>query len=92
MKSNKKIGMVITGSIVQGLTVRINTDALPESIKTGKFVCVIDRMYRFFSLITDLALHIANPDIALFPPSHEEKLLSAMLKKETCTLQQKLSL
>lgn len=73
--------MVITGSITQGLTIRVDADSMSEGIKTGKFVCVHDTVYRFFSLITDLVLHMANPDIALFPPSHTEKLLSAMLKK-----------
>lgn len=82
MKNNqKKLGIVITGSIIQGLTIRIDGDVIPDAIKTGKFVCVNDSVYRFFSLITDLALHMANPDIALFPPSHTEKLLTAMLKK-----------
>ena len=52
-----------------------------EDIKTGKFVSVIGNQYKFFSLITDIELEVTNPDILLFPPEPDEKLLSEVLKK-----------
>ena len=32
-------------------------------------------------MITDLELQVTNPDILLFPPSEEEKILTTLLKK-----------
>lgn len=72
---------MIAGSIVQGIVVRIDADIEADSLKTGKFVCIVDGANRFFSLVADLALHMANPDIALFPPTSSERLLTGMLKK-----------
>mgnify|MGYP005623508521 CR=1 FL=1 len=77
----KKLGHIISGSLVEGLTMRLEPDYPLEDIKTGKFVSVQGSSYTFFSLITDLELQVTNPDILLFPPSEEEKLLKNILKQ-----------
>src|SRR5438552_15737001 len=61
---------------------RINPQTNLEEIRAGKFVCVAGNQYKFFSLITDLSLDVTHPDILLFPPTPQEKLLSAMLKQK----------
>jgi uncharacterized protein len=77
----KKIGHILAGSLVEGLTMRLEPDFPLEDIKTGKFVCIQGAHYRFFSLITDLELQVSHPDILLFPPSDDEKLLTSVIKK-----------
>jgi len=77
----KHIGHIVAGSLVEGLVMRLDPSYLLEDVKTGKFVTVIGEQYAFFSLITDLELHVTHPDILVFPPSSEEKLLTSMLKK-----------
>ena len=52
-----------------------------EEIKTGKFLSIKGSHHKFFSLITDLALAVAHPDILLFPPNKDEKLLADLLKQ-----------
>jgi DNA helicase HerA-like ATPase len=61
---------------------RIAPDAQLETIKTGKFVSIVGSQYKFFSLITDLTLNVSHPDILLFPPGPQEKLLSSILKQK----------
>ncbi len=61
---------------------RIAPDAQLEAIKTGKFVSIVGNHYTFFSLITDLSLNVSHPDILLFPPSPQEKLLSTIVKQK----------
>ncbi len=78
----KKIGHIISGSLEQGLLMRIAPDTNPEDIKTGKFVSIIGQHHKYFSLITDLSLAISHPDILLFPPSESEKLLLSFLKQK----------
>lgn len=84
----KKLGHIISGSLIEGFILRINPDIQLESIKTGKFVSIDGKQHKFFSLITDLKLEVTNPDILLFPPDYEtnedgqETILSAFLEKK----------
>ncbi len=80
--SKKLLGHVTTGSLTEGFDMRIVADAALEEIKTGKFVSIKGNQYTFFSLITDLALHVSNLDILLFPPQADETLLLDALKQK----------
>ena len=77
----KCLGHILSGSLVEGLAMRLGSQGSLEDIKTGKFVSIVGEHYTFFSLITDLELQVTNPDILLFPPSEDEKILTSMLKK-----------
>lgn len=80
--NKKKLGVIVSGSLTQGFAMRIDPDADLEEIKTGKFVCIAGSRYKFFSLITDLAIEVSHPDILLFPPTPQETLLTTMLKRK----------
>lgn len=73
------LGTVISGSLAEGLVMRISPSVPLESIKTGKFVSIVTQNYKFFSLITDLRLEVSHPDILLFPPTEHEPLLKTAL-------------
>jgi hypothetical protein len=77
----KILGTIISGSLTDGLTMRLNPDTNLEEIKTGKFVSIIGKQHKFFSLITDLALGVTNQDILLFPPTAQETLLNHVLNQ-----------
>ncbi len=77
----KKIGHILSGSLSEGLIMRLELSCSLEDVKTGKFVSIVGEQYKFFSLITDLELQVTNPDILLFPPDESEKLLTDILKK-----------
>lgn len=82
MANKKLLGHIVSGSLTEGFALRLAPETDLESIKTGKFVSIVGRQYKFFSLITDLTLHVSNPDILLFPPSPQEQLLSSVLRKK----------
>lgn len=77
----KKLGHILSGSLVEGLVMRLEAACSLEDIKTGKFVCIQGDNYRFFSLVTDLELGVTHPDILLFPPTAQETLLADIIKK-----------
>ena len=77
----KLLGTITSGSLTEGLIMRIDPETQLETIKTGKFVSVVGNQHVFFSLITDLALEVTNPDILLYPPAENEKLLQKLLKQ-----------
>lgn len=77
----KKLGTVMSGSIVEGLAMRLDAGTDTEQIKTGKFVCIDGASYRYFSLITDLELHVTHPDILNFPPRDHERHLARVVAR-----------
>lgn len=81
VQRRKKLGHILSGSLVEGLVMRLDSECELESVKTGKFVSVRGKEYTFFSLITDLELQVTNPDILLFPPDEEETLLKKVISK-----------
>jgi len=78
----KKIGHILSGSLTEGFVLRIEPQTPLETIKTGKFVSIVGKQHKFFSLITDLKLEVTNSDILLFPPETKEGLLSSFLNKK----------
>jgi uncharacterized protein len=78
----KKLGYIVSGSLSEGFVMRLEPDSDLEDVKTGKFVSIKGNNYTFFSLITDLELQVTNPDILLFPPAEDEKLLLEVLKQK----------
>lgn len=61
---------------------RIDQHVSLEQIKTGKFVSIVGTAHTFFSLVTDISLEVAHPDILLFPPTPTETLLARALKNK----------
>lgn len=79
MQTKNTLGTVISGSLQEGFSLRLFPETPMETVRTGKFVCIQGINYRFFSLITDVRLTVSHPDILLFPPSPEERLLTKIL-------------
>ncbi len=80
MQTNIPIGSILTGSLSEGLVMRIAPHICLEEIKTGKFVCIKAIEGKYFSLITDIKLEVTHPDILLFPPAEHEQLLNAIIR------------
>ncbi len=78
----KFLGYIANGSLTEGFAMRISSDVDLEQIKTGKFVSIVGSSHTFFSLVTDLSLEVAHPDILLFPPTAEETLLTRTLRQK----------
>lgn len=76
----QKLGTILTGSLNEGLTMRIASGTNLEEIKTGKFVSIIGTSHKFFSLLTDLQLEVSHPDILTFPPQKDEVLLKKIVE------------
>lgn len=77
--TNRTLGHILSGSLQEGFTMRINPQVDMQELKAGKFVAIVTPQGKFFSLITDLKLDVSNPDILLFPPTENERLLKQFL-------------
>ena len=75
----KELGLITSGSLVEGLQMKLSPERSVEEVKAGKFVVVHGNYHQFFSLITDVRLDASSPNILVNPPSKEEELLRSVL-------------
>jgi uncharacterized protein len=73
------LGLVIEGSLSQGLNVRLNAEVSVESMRVGKFLVVQGQRSRFFCLLTDVTLETASPRILANPPEVGNLFLQEVL-------------
>jgi hypothetical protein len=73
--ATQKLGMVISGSLSQGLEVKLDTTAPIEDIAVGRYVIVEGAKLRFFGMITDVTLDNTNPQIEKTPPDVSDPFL-----------------
>ena len=73
------LGIVVQGSLSDGLEVRLNGDISVEDMRVGKFLVVHGRHTRFFCILTDVTLGTASPRILINPPDPENTFLTEIL-------------
>ncbi|MBX7212709.1 MAG: ATP-binding protein [Thermoflexales bacterium] len=67
-----RLGVVIGGSLADGVRVRLDRDTFIEGLAVGSYVTILGQTdCRFFGLITDLALDATDPRLARNPPEDE---------------------
>jgi uncharacterized protein len=76
--SNPPLGVITSGSLAEGLTMRLDPQRQIEHVRAGKFVVVEGEVFDFFSMITDACLDASSPSILREPPTRSS-LLSDVL-------------
>ena len=64
----QRLGMVVSGSLTEGMEVRLDADTSIEDIKVGTFVNIQGQHMRFFGVVTDVALASMDPALPSSPP------------------------
>ncbi|PZU93200.1 MAG: ATPase [Pseudanabaena sp.] len=73
------LGIVVQGSLSDGLEVRLNGEISVEDMRVGKFLVVHGRHTKFFCILTDVTLGTASPRILMNPPDPENTFLTEIL-------------
>lgn len=73
------LGIVVQGSLSDGLEVRLNGEISVEDMRVGKFLVVHGRHTRFFCILTDVTLGTSSPRILMNPPDPENTFLTEIL-------------
>ncbi|NJK78831.1 MAG: DUF87 domain-containing protein [Chloroflexaceae bacterium] len=68
LKRNK-LGVVTSGSLIDGLTARLEAHASVEDMRVGQFVVIQGEKHEFFSMITDVVLEATNQKVLTDPPN-----------------------
>lgn len=83
IEQSSEIGQVISGSLTEGLTMKLDPKESVEDIRTGKFVVVDGEKNQFFSMITDVALSTSARGLLDNPPKRENRLMHSVLSGTT---------
>ncbi len=74
MLKRKRLGVVTSGSLVEGLRARLEGGMSVEDIRVGQFVVIRGEKHEFFSLVTDIALESTSRTILARPPDGDSFL------------------
>lgn len=64
-----RLGVIISGSLIEGLCARLEGRESVEDMRVGKFVVIKGEKNEFFSMITDVVLEATNQKILVDPPN-----------------------
>ena len=65
---DNNLGMVVAGSLTDGVEVRLDPETSVEEIKVGTLVAIEGQRSRFLGQITDVSLGATDPSLRLSPP------------------------
>ena len=69
----QKLGVVVGGSLTEGIQVKLNRDTLIEGVTVGSYVTVKGQTNRkFFGLVTDIRLDSSDPAVSKMPPADDD--------------------
>src|SRR5438105_5233104 len=83
---NSRLGLLVAGSVAEGLQARLDPSVPIEDVRLGKFVKIVGQKYEYFCLVTDVQLDSANPDVLRYPPgepSNDDVFLRDVLSGTT---------
>ncbi len=64
-----RLGVVTSGSLIEGLAARLEGRGSVEDMRVGKFVVIQGEKHEFFSMITDVLLEATNQKVLSDPPN-----------------------
>ncbi len=76
----KRLGIVVAGSLTKGLDIKLNRGARVEDTAVGRYVVIRCGGKKFFSIITDVALDSTNPLIEKMPPESNDDFVREVME------------
>src|ERR1051325_10136112 len=71
---SSRLGLLVSGSVAEGLAARLDPKVPIEDVRLGKFVKIVGQKYEYFCLVTDVQLDSANPDVLRDPPGDPSRV------------------
>jgi DNA helicase HerA-like ATPase len=73
------LGLVVGGSLTEGVKVRLDSAVSVENIKVGEYAIIQGERLRFFGVITDVSLEYSDPHLAINPPDVSNPMLAEVV-------------
>ena len=77
--NEERLGLVVEGSLVEGLRARLDAASSVEDMRVGRFVRIDGDKHDFFCLVTDVQLNATSADVLADPPAPDDRFLRAVL-------------
>ena len=74
-----RLGMVVAGSLSDGMEVRLDASTSVEDIRVGRYVTVSGQRMRFFCVVTDVALGSTDPAMRTNPPDVSDPFIAQVV-------------
>ncbi len=79
----REIGQIVSGSLTEGLQMKLCPEESVEDVRAGKFVVVDGQKNEFFSMITDVVLSTSAKGLIGNPPARDDELMRSVLSGTT---------
>ncbi len=73
------LGRVVSGSLTQGMRVKLESEASVEDMAVGRYVSIEGEQRRFFGLITDISLESIDPGLSITPPDISDPFVAEVV-------------
>ena len=78
-----RLGMVVAGSLTEGVQIRLDVGISTETIKVGTFVSIQGGKFRFFGQVTGVALEAADMSLRGVPPDVSNPFIEQVISGTT---------
>ncbi|MFC1933874.1 helicase HerA domain-containing protein [Chloroflexota bacterium] len=78
-ETNQKVGIVVSGSLDNGVEVRLDSPVSVEDMVVGRYVTIEGDKRRFFGMITDISLGVIDQKLTLTPPDVADPFMAEVL-------------
>ena len=75
----RRLGMVVSGSLTGGVEVRLDSGVSVEDIAVGRYVTIGGQKRRFFGMITDVSLDTSDPRMMASPPDVTDPFIAEVV-------------
>lgn len=82
-KLDTKLGTVISGSLTQGVQVKLDPVRSVEDVAVGRYVAISGKKKRFFGMITDVSLEAVDPRAMVMPPDISDPIIARVVSGTT---------
>lgn len=76
----RRLGIVVSGSLTQGIEVKLDSGASVEEMKVGRYVTIEGEKYCFVGMVTDVSLAVADPCLSIAPPDVSDPFIAEVIK------------
>ena len=71
--------MVVSGSLTEGVQVKLDPDSSVEAVKVGTFVTLQGERMRFFGVVTDVSLGSTDATLSVSPPDVSDPYVARVI-------------